>query len=135
MKYFIGCDLGGTNLRAALIDVDSGECLHAESIPTLAREGHDAVMARMAALMLDVIRAAGMTPGQIGGVGDAAVSIGECGGVCACAQGVLRIGRGRGASPRHATPPPREESIVKTCKVAVERRPTRRRTERPRRAG
>lgn len=69
MKVFIGCDLGGTNLRAALIDVDSGECLHAESIPTLAREGHDAVMARMAALMLDVIRAAGMTPGQIGGVG------------------------------------------------------------------
>ena len=69
MKHFIGCDLGGTNLRAALIDVDSGECLHAESIPTLAREGHDAVMARMAALILDVIRAAGMTPDQIGGVG------------------------------------------------------------------
>jgi len=69
MKYFIGCDLGGTNLRAALIDVDSGECLHAESILTLAREGHDAVMARMAALILDVIRAAGLTPDQIGGVG------------------------------------------------------------------
>ena len=69
MKHFIGCDLGGTNLRAALIDVDSGECLHAESIPTLAREGHDAAMARMAALILDVIRAAGMTPDQIGGVG------------------------------------------------------------------
>lgn len=69
MKYFVGCDLGGTNLRAALIDVNSGKCIHHESIPTLAREGHDAVMARMAALILDVIRAAGMTPDQIGGVG------------------------------------------------------------------
>jgi len=69
MKKYIGCDLGGTNLRAALVDVESGEVLHQKSIPTLAREGHDAVMGRMADLFLQVIRSVGMQKDDIGGIG------------------------------------------------------------------
>ncbi len=69
MKKFVGCDLGGTNLRAAVVDVENGEVLHLMSIPTLAREGHDAVMDRMADLFLDVIKAAGMKKNDIGGIG------------------------------------------------------------------
>jgi len=69
MKKFIGCDLGGTNLRAAIVDVESGEVLHHMSIPTLAREGHDAVMERMADLFLQVIQAAGLQKDEIGGIG------------------------------------------------------------------
>jgi len=69
MKKYIGCDLGGTNLRAAIVDVESGDVLHHMSIPTLAREGHDAVMERMANLFLEVIRAANMKKDEIDGIG------------------------------------------------------------------
>ncbi len=69
MKKYIGCDLGGTNLRAAIVDVETGEVLHQMSIPTLAREGHDAVMKRMADLFSQVIRSAGMQKNEIGGIG------------------------------------------------------------------
>lgn len=69
MKKYIGCDLGGTNLRAAIVDVGTGNVLHLMSIPTLAREGHDAVMERMADLFLQVIESAGMQKDDIGGIG------------------------------------------------------------------
>ena len=69
MKKFIGCDLGGTNLRAAIVDVETGDVLHHMSIPTLAREGHDVVMQRMAGLFLQVIESAGMQKDDIGGIG------------------------------------------------------------------
>lgn len=69
MKKYIGCDLGGTNLRAAVVDVESGQVLHHKIIPTLAREGHDAVMRRMAELFLELIRSSGSQKEDIGGVG------------------------------------------------------------------
>lgn len=69
MKRYIGCDLGGTNLRAAIVDVETGAVLHQLSIPTLAREGHEAVMKRMADLFLQVIQSAGMQKEEIGGIG------------------------------------------------------------------
>jgi glucokinase len=69
MKRFIGCDLGGTNLRAALVDIESGRVLRQASIPTLAREGHDAVMRRIANLILQVINDSGFSKTEIGGIG------------------------------------------------------------------
>lgn len=69
MKNYIGCDLGGTNLRAAAVDVETGDVLYQKSIPTLAREGHNAVMQRMADLFLQVIESAGMQRDDIGGIG------------------------------------------------------------------
>lgn len=69
MKKYIGCDLGGTNLRAAIVDVETGEVLHQLSIPTQARLGHDAVMQNMADLFLRVIQSAGMKKEDIGGIG------------------------------------------------------------------
>jgi glucokinase len=69
MKRYIGCDLGGTNLRAAIVDVKKGVVLHQSSIPTLAREGHDAVMRRMADLFMQLIQSAGLKKDEIGGVG------------------------------------------------------------------
>lgn len=71
MKKYIGCDLGGTNLRAAIVDVDTsrGAVLHHMNIPTLARDGHDAVMKRMADLILRLIQSAGISKEDIGGVG------------------------------------------------------------------
>ena len=69
MKKYIGCDLGGTNLRAAIVDVEAGKVLSHLSIPTLARDGHDAVMRRMAELCLELIQSAGMSKEDIGGIG------------------------------------------------------------------
>jgi len=69
MKKYIGCDLGGTNLRAAIVDVETGQVLHQMSIPTLAREGHAAVVERMADLFLQVIQTSGISKEDIGGIG------------------------------------------------------------------
>jgi glucokinase len=69
MRKYIGCDLGGTNLRAAIVDVDTGTVLHQATIPTLAREGHAAVMERMAELFSHVIQAAELQKAAIGGIG------------------------------------------------------------------
>jgi glucokinase len=69
MKKYIGCDLGGTNLRAAIVDVENASVLHQMSIPTLARQGHDAVMRRMGDLFLQVIESAGLKKEEIGGIG------------------------------------------------------------------
>jgi glucokinase len=69
LKRFIGCDLGGTNLRAAIVDIESGNVHHQSSIPTLAREGHDAVQKRMANLFLQLIQSAGLKVNDIGGIG------------------------------------------------------------------
>ena len=69
MKKFIGCDLGGTNLRAAIVDVEKGDVLHQKSVLTFAREGHDAVMMRMADLFLQLIQSAGMQKEDISGIG------------------------------------------------------------------
>ena len=69
MKKYIGCDLGGTNLRAAIVDVDHGAVMHQMKISTLAREGHHVVMQRMANLILETIRSANFKKEDIGGVG------------------------------------------------------------------
>jgi glucokinase len=68
-QKYIGCDLGGTNLRAGIVDSGSGQVSHLLLTPTLAREGHDAVMARMAALIEEVIAAGGFSKSEIGGIG------------------------------------------------------------------
>src|SRR5215207_11166860 len=68
-QNFLGVDLGGTKIAAAVVDVGSGAVLARASIPTEAHAGPDAVLARMGELILSVGRAAGLAPGQIGAVG------------------------------------------------------------------
>jgi glucokinase len=69
MKKYIGCDLGGTNMRAAIVDVENGSILYQMSIATQARDGHDEVMRRMAGLFLQMIDWAGMKKEDVGGIG------------------------------------------------------------------
>jgi glucokinase len=69
MNKYIGCDLGRANVRAAIVDVENGSILYQMSIPTLARDGHEAVMKRMAGLFLQMIEWAGMKKEDIGGIG------------------------------------------------------------------
>jgi glucokinase len=69
MKKYIGCDMGGTNLRAAVVDVENGGVIHQVSLPTQARDGYVAVMQRLADLIHQVIHTAGLQKEQIGGIG------------------------------------------------------------------
>ena len=66
---FVGVDLGGTKIAAAVVDVDSGAVVARASIPTEAHAGPDAVLARMGELILSVGSAAGLVPAQIGALG------------------------------------------------------------------
>jgi len=69
MKHFVGCDLGGTNLRAAVVDIEAGTVSGLTSQPTLAREGPEAVLARMAEVVRAAIAASGVDRSEVGGVG------------------------------------------------------------------
>jgi glucokinase len=69
MRYYIGCDLGGTNLRAGLVDTETGQVLILKSVPTLAREGHEAVIRRMAELAGQLLVEYDCSPADVGGIG------------------------------------------------------------------
>lgn len=69
MKVYIGCDLGGTNIKAGLVNVDEGKVLLSDSIPTLSRKGPESVLKRMADLISGLIQKKSFSIDDIGGVG------------------------------------------------------------------
>lgn len=69
MNLLVGCDLGGTNIKAGLVDISAGKVLVSKSTPTLAQEGPEAVMGRMADLIRTVISEHGTPMESIQGVG------------------------------------------------------------------
>lgn len=69
MGYYIGCDVGGTNIRAAIVNSDSGESFDLTVQPTNAHEGHEMVLARMAALFEELIANSNLRRDQIQGIG------------------------------------------------------------------
>ena len=66
--HYVGVDLGGTNMETALLGED-GHILNKAAVPTLAHEGHDAVIERMAQLIERVVEGAGIALDQVGGIG------------------------------------------------------------------
>jgi len=84
MAKLIGVDLGGTNLRAALVDPETGAVSGRRSVPTEAHEGHEAVIERMGDLVAAVLAEAGQ------GVAVRAIGIGAPGTVD-MARGVVRF--------------------------------------------
>lgn len=68
MNHYIGIDLGGTNLRAAIADTDTGQIFHQLKCPTLAAEGQEAVIGRIVGLIRELTQANGYA-GSIKGVG------------------------------------------------------------------
>lgn len=69
MNVFVGCDLGGTNIKAGLVNVDNGEVLFSDSIPTLSRRGPDSVLKRMADLISNLVGNSPYVMDDIGGLG------------------------------------------------------------------
>lgn len=75
MNVYIGCDLGGTNIKAGLVDIEKGKVLNSASIPTKARQGPDAVLDRMAGLISELIKQSKVKKKAIGGLGISAPGI------------------------------------------------------------
>lgn len=69
MTAWLGLDFGGTNLRAALVEPESGGLSHVIRVRTPAMEGPYAVMAAMVDLIHQVTNQAGLKPDEVNGVG------------------------------------------------------------------
>jgi glucokinase len=69
MSLYIGVDLGGTNLRAAIADTDTGQIFHQRKCPTLAAEGQVAVIGRIVQLIEELTLECDTSACEIRGVG------------------------------------------------------------------
>lgn len=68
MTHYIGLDLGGTNVKAGVVD-DRGRSLSKLSMPTVADQGPDAVMDLLAEAARRAVADAGMTLKDVAGIG------------------------------------------------------------------
>ena len=66
--YYVGIDLGGTGIKAGLVD-EGGRILVKDSCPTGVERGYEAIIADMAQLALRVIAESGHTPDEVKAVG------------------------------------------------------------------
>jgi glucokinase len=78
VTYALGLDLGGTNLKGALVERDDGLVASA-SLPTEADGGPDHVVARMAALAARLLDDANLGGADLGGAAVAGLGIGSPG--------------------------------------------------------
>jgi len=69
MTNYIGCDLGGTNIKVGVVDIQAGEVIHSRSIPTESQSGHQSVLSRIAGLADSLIEESGIPRSDIAGMG------------------------------------------------------------------
>ncbi len=69
MNRYIGIDLGGTNLRAAIADTDTGQIFHQRKCPTFAAEGQDAVIQRIVQLIQELTQVEAVSASEIKAIG------------------------------------------------------------------
>jgi len=68
MRYFLGVDLGGTDIKVGVIN-ESYEIVNKKSVPTLSSRPYREVIADMAAAGKNTLREAGLSEGDISYVG------------------------------------------------------------------
>lgn len=68
MKYYIGVDLGGTGIKAGLVD-QNGTILHKESCPTRVELGYETIVVDMAELVDRVLAESGHAMEEITAIG------------------------------------------------------------------
>lgn len=66
--YYVGVDLGGTNIAAGVVD-ENGRILTKDSVPTLRGREYQEIMKDMGMLVLKVIKDAGLDISQVKSVG------------------------------------------------------------------
>lgn len=74
--YYIGIDLGGTNIAAGIVD-ESYRIIAKKSVPTLAQRTSEAIIADMAKLCLDLLDSQGLKPADIACAGIASPGIAD----------------------------------------------------------
>jgi len=75
MAHYIGCDLGGTNIKTGIVNLESGSVILTKSMPTLSIEGHAAVIDRMVDLITSLITESGLDRSEILGLGVSAPGV------------------------------------------------------------
>ncbi len=86
--YYVGIDLGGTNIAAGLVTEDA-KILSNKSIPTRAERPWQEIVADMAALAKEVIAMAGVQTSEVAGVGIGCPgSIDNENGICAYSNNI-----------------------------------------------
>lgn len=55
MSIYIGCDMGGTNIKAGIVDLQTGSVIQSRSISTLSHEGQPKVLDRLIKLIQSLI--------------------------------------------------------------------------------
>ncbi len=68
MEYYVGIDLGGTNIKAGLVNL-KGEIIVSSSMKTNVANDQDAIIYDMAVLAKQVIAESGLDPAQIKAIG------------------------------------------------------------------
>lgn len=68
MAYYVGIDLGGTNIKAGIVDSE-GKMLNKKSIKTNADRPMEEIITDMGKLAVDVINDAGLTNDQVKAIG------------------------------------------------------------------
>ena len=66
--YYVGIDLGGTNIAAGLVD-DQGNIIHKDSVPTLSDREYPEIIYDMAMLTLKVIKDSGISIDDVKAIG------------------------------------------------------------------
>lgn len=69
MKYIVGIDIGGTNVKAGLVNAATGELAFSTSIKTESEKGVDDTFDRLSNLVDEIIEKNGITKNDVLGIG------------------------------------------------------------------
>lgn len=69
MKVYAGVDIGGTNIKAGLVNVENGELLISHLVPTQSHLGPESVLSRATQLLEKLIGDSGLDQNGINGLG------------------------------------------------------------------
>lgn len=75
--YYVGIDLGGTNIAVGLVD-EEGRIVHKDSVPTYRERPYQEILRDMAQLALKVIKDAGVSLDQVGHIGVGSPGTPDC---------------------------------------------------------
>ena len=102
MGKYIGLDLGGTNIKGAIVDSELGIVYGVKSIKTMSQEGHEAVIQRMADFALGMVAESTIAREEILGIGIGLPGRGGLPGCTPTASPPARISRLCESSKRRA---------------------------------
>lgn len=75
--YYIGIDLGGTGIKAGVVD-ENGKIIHKDSVPTQSERHYSEIMKDMAMLSLKVVKDAGLDISDIKSIGIGSPGTPDC---------------------------------------------------------